>query len=136
MLARDIMTTGVITVTPDHTMQELARVLTDAGISGAPVLTEGALAGIVSEADVISKRGASVGEVMHRSVITVSEDTPVEEVCSIMARNNINRVPVMSGPEVRGIITRTDVVRAIAHGSLEASTVQPDVPAGAAAQAG
>ncbi len=120
MQAREIMTTGVIAVSPDDTVQQLARVLTDGGISGAPVLNEeGALVGIVSEADVISKRGSHVRDVMQTSVVTVSEETPVEQVCLTMSSRNINRVPVVGKGTVTGIITRADVVRAIAHGCLD-----------------
>lgn len=125
MQAREIMTSSVITVLPEDTVQQLARVLTDAGISGAPVVDQaGSLVGIVSEADVISKRGGHVQDVMQRSVITVGEDSSVEHVCETMSARNINRVPVMAEGRVVGIITRTDVVRAIAHGCLEAETLQ------------
>lgn len=125
MQARDIMTRNVITVLPEDTVQQLARVLTDAGISGAPVLDhDGNLVGIVSEADVISKRGGRITDVMHRDVVTVHEDTSVEQVCETMTRYNINRIPVMGDRGMVGIITRNDVVRAIAHGCLEAETLQ------------
>ncbi|MDP9378906.1 MAG: CBS domain-containing protein [Chloroflexota bacterium] len=120
MQARDIMTPNVITVSPTDTVQRLAQVLTEAGISGAPVVDDsGEIVGIVSEADVISKRGSRVEEVMHRSVVTVPEDTLVGEVCSTMTRNNINRVPVLSGDRLVGIVTRADIVRAIALGDLQ-----------------
>ena len=119
MEAREIMTGQVIAVSPQDTVHQLARVLTEGGISGAPVRDdEGRLLGIVSEADVISKRGAHVKDVMRRSVLTVAEDTPVEEVCYMMSSNNINRVPVMRGDVVVGIITRADVVRAFAQGKI------------------
>ncbi len=119
MEAREIMTGQVIAVSPQDTVHQLARVLTEAGISGAPVRDDdGRLLGIVSEADVISKRGAHVEDVMQRSVLTVAEDTPVEEVCYMMSSNNINRVPVMRGEDIVGIITRADVVRAYAQGRI------------------
>lgn len=113
------MNSPIITVSPGDSVQQLARVLTEGGISGAPVLDDkGELVGIVSEADVVGKRGNSVEDVMRQSVITVDGDTSVEEVCSLMARNNINRVPVLEGHQIVGIITRTDIVRGIAGGSI------------------
>ncbi len=120
MQAKDIMTRRVITVSPDDTMQQLARVLTEGGISGAPVVGDsGEMIGIVSEADVISKRGARVGDVMHRKVISVTEDTSAEEVCCLMSRNRINRIPVVDASNTLvGIITRSDIIRAIAQGSI------------------
>lgn len=119
MQARDIMTKALIVVSPGDTIQQLAKVLTDGGISGAPVIDDsGDLVGIVSEADVIGKRGVLVGDVMRRSVVTVPANTPVEQVCLTMSRNGINRVPVVGDGEIVGIITRTDIVRAIAQGNL------------------
>jgi CBS domain-containing protein len=137
MQARDIMTADVITVSPGDTVRELARVLTDAGISGAPVVDgEGDLVGIVSEADVIGKRGDRVEDVMQRAVIAVREDTPVEEVCYIMSSNSINRVPVKSGERLVGIVTRADVVRALAQGCLPPEAVQPAATAAGEVQQG
>ena len=134
MRADEIMTTRLVTAAPADTVQQLARLLTEAGISGAPVLDErGRLIGIVSEADVISKRGRTVGDVMNRTVVSVPPDTAIEKVCEIMARHNINRVPIIRGGDLVGIITRTDVVRAIAQGNLEANTLrtaaEPAAPA-------
>ena len=124
MQASDIMTTAVIAVSPEDTVQQLARVLTDGGISGAPVLGEGdELVGIVTEADVISKHGSHVRDVMQRSVITIREDASVEEVSHTMSSRNINRLPVVRESRVVGIITRADVVRAIARGHIEAATL-------------
>ena len=123
MLAREIMTVRVITVHPEDTVQQLARALTEGGVSGAPVMDpDHNLVGIVSEADVISKRGPRVDDVMQRHVITVEDTLPVEEVCRVLSENNINRVPVLRDGEMVGIITRTDIVRAIATGCL-----QPDL---------
>lgn len=134
MRAEEIMTTRLVTAVPTDTVQQLARLLTEAGISGAPVLDErGGLIGIVSEADVISKRGRSVADVMNRNVLSAQPDTPVEEVCELMARHNINRVPIVRGGGLVGIITRTDVVRSIAQGNLEASTLQAPATADSAA---
>lgn len=123
MQARDIMTRSIIAVSAEDTVQQLARVLTEGGVSGAPVVdADGELVGIVSEADVISKRGSRVRDVMQCTVITVTEDASVSDVCCTLSHNNINRVPVVQDGSVIGIITRADVVRAIAQGSL-----QPDL---------
>ena len=78
MLARDIMTTPVVTVTADMSIRDLAKILTEKGISGAPVVDDsGRVVGIVSEADVIAKNGFTVADVMQSQVISASEDTPV-----------------------------------------------------------
>jgi CBS domain-containing protein len=130
MRAQDIMTRDVITVTPGDTIRHLAQVLTDAGISGAPVLDEqGSVVGVVSEADVIGKRGQSVGDVMRREVISVTPDTGVGEVCRRMSEHGINRTPVLEDGRLIGIITRADIVRAIARGEYGAEADQPDARA-------
>ncbi|MDQ3856218.1 MAG: CBS domain-containing protein [Chloroflexota bacterium] len=136
MLARDVMTREVISVHPDDTVQQLTRVLTEAGISGAPVLdSEGKLVGIISEADVISKRGHRVEDVMQRHVISVPPDLSVSDVSCVLCHNRVNRVPVLEDGELVGIITRADIVRAIAVGSLQPDLTVPE-SAGSPAQSG
>ncbi|WP_241215202.1 CBS domain-containing protein [Thermobaculum terrenum] len=120
------MTTPVVTVTADMSIRDLAKILTEKGISGAPVVDDsGRVVGIVSEADVIAKNGFTVADVMQSQVISASEDTPVEVICSLMTNNKINRVPVLSGDRLVGIVTRADIVRAIAKGYIEAG-IQAD----------
>ena len=65
---------------------------------------------------------------MRQHVITVSPDTAVEEVCDVMARNNINRVPVLQDGAAVGIIARSDVVRAIARGCLSPELGDVEAP--------
>ena len=64
-------------------------------MSGMPVLDEaGTVIGIVSEADVIGKRGATVGEIMTPEVVVVAQATPIERIAALMAEKKIKRVPV------------------------------------------
>jgi CBS domain-containing protein len=60
--------------------------------------------------------GAKVADVMSTEVIWVAPETPVGDVATLMADKNINRVPVVEGDRVVGIITRGDIVRSIAEG--------------------
>ncbi|MGH7927909.1 MAG: CBS domain-containing protein [Candidatus Binatia bacterium] len=117
MIAKDLMTRDVITANPSMTVKNLAAILIKNQISGAPVASkDGKIIGVVSDADILSKKGKVVRAIMSKKVIRVSEDTPVEEVAKLMMTYKINRVPVVRGDKVVGIISRADVVGAIAMG--------------------
>lgn len=115
IIARDVMTTSVVAVNPDTTREELIKVLSMHDVSGVPVLENGKLVGIVTEDDILSKPAAEkVKDMMTRNVITVNEKDSVYRVASILIRNRVKRVPVMSDSLLIGIISRHDLVRALA----------------------
>lgn len=114
MLARDIMTHEVIAIAPSATVQDVARLLSDYHISGVPVLDQQVMVGIVTEADIIGKEGEKVADIMTPRVVSVREDTPVDEVAQILTSNRFKRVPVLRGERVVGIVSRANIVRMIA----------------------
>lgn len=115
MRARDIMTHSVITITPDATIHDAARLLTEYHISGAPVIDgEGKMIGLVTEADLISKDGATVADIMTTRVITAQEDTPVEQIAQMLTSNHFKRLPVTRGERLVGVVSRADIVRMMA----------------------
>ena len=117
MIAKEIMTKAVIAVTPLTPVKSLAKLLSKNHISGAPVLDErGRLIGIVSERDLLSKGGSQVKSIMTENVVRVTEDTPVEEIASLMTTQNVKRLPVMRGQQLAGIVSRADIIRAMAMG--------------------
>ena len=117
MIAKDIMTKDIITVSPKMTIRKLALTLIKNQISGAPVAEKsGKIVGIVSEADIVAKKGRDVKAIMSKKVLKVAEDTSVEEIAQLMTTHSIKRVPVMLGEKVVGIISRADIVSAIARG--------------------
>jgi len=117
MLAKDIMTRNVITVSPATSVKNLAKILLQNQISGAPVTDKkGRILGVVSEADILAKKGKQVKDIMSKKVIEVAEETPVEEIASLMTTHKIKRIPVMRGKELLGIVSRADIVSAIASG--------------------
>ncbi|HEX5021618.1 MAG TPA: CBS domain-containing protein [Candidatus Binatia bacterium] len=117
MQAKDIMTRDIITVSPTMTIKSLAMTLIKNQISGAPVAGKnGKIVGVVSEADIVAKKGKDVKAIMTKKIISVAEDTAVEEIARLMTTQKIKRVPVMRGDEVVGIISRADIVSAIARG--------------------
>jgi CBS domain-containing protein len=136
----EMMTRLVVTLRPEDTIEHAARMLVRNGISGAPVVQEGKLAGLVSEGDLAPparsrspsvaiepltvlvqgrpRRRAhkvSVGDVMSRDVVSISMDASVWEAASLIDRHGFRRLPVIDGEgHVMGILTRSDLVRAMA----------------------
>jgi CBS domain-containing protein len=144
MRASDVMTSNVISVTPDMTVREVARLFVDNGISGAPVLDpNGHVAGMISEGDLLRRseigtdertrtswldlwsashdardyiktHAAKVRDVMTTDVVTVEPDTPLSEVASMLERRRIKRVPVTNAGRLVGIVSRANLVQALA----------------------
>ena len=117
MVARDIMTQNIITVSATTPVKNLAKILLQNRISGAPVVDKkGKILGVISEADIVAKKGKQVKSIMSPKVFTVDEETPVEEIASLMIHHNIKRLPVMRAGKLAGIVSRADIVRAVAMG--------------------
>ena len=156
MLAKDIMTTNVVTITPDVSVEEIATLLLARRISGVPVIgAEGALVGLVSEGDLIRREGEPerhrswwlnlfagpqeqardyikshgrrAEEVMTREVITVGEETPVGEIARLLEKRRIKRVPVVRDGRIVGIVSRANLLRGLAsHKDRLGITPSPD----------
>jgi CBS domain-containing protein len=144
MRAHQIMTKDVITVTPHTSIEDAAKIMLQTHISGLPVLDDaGTLIGIVSESDFLRRseigtgrkrpawlqfligpgraatdfvheRGRKVEDVMTENPITVGEETSLEELVRLMEKNGIKRLPVMSGNTLKGIVTRSNLLQAVA----------------------
>jgi CBS domain-containing protein len=117
MIAKDLMTRDIITVSPSTKVKNLAMILIKNQISGAPVANKGGkILGIVSEADIVAKRGKDAKAIMSKKVISIRQDASVEEMAQLMVTHAIKRLPVMEGGEIIGIVSRADIVNAIAMG--------------------
>ncbi len=141
MRVRDSMTRDVITVTPATPIHEVASLMANHGVSGLPVLDEkGAVVGIVTEADLLLHQkprtraswwrlfvdgdrmarefqravGTTAGEVMTREVISIGPDLPIEAAAAILHDQKIRRVPVVTKGALVGILSRGDLVKALA----------------------
>lgn len=144
MRAHQIMTRNVITVTPETSVAAAASKMLQNRISGMPVLDRnGRLAGIVSEGDFLRRseigtqhrrshwlqfligpgktatefvreRGRKVGDIMTPDPLTVSEDASLDDIVQLMEKNNVKRLPVMLCGKVVGIVTRTNILQAVA----------------------
>jgi CBS domain-containing protein len=117
MVAKDIMTRDVITVSPTMTVKKLAMTLVSNQISGAPVIAKnGKIIGIVSEADIVAKKGKEVKSIMSKKVRTINEETSVDDIARLMTTHKVSRLPVVRGEKLVGIVSRADIVNAIAMG--------------------
>ncbi len=144
MKVQDFMTRDVVTVRPDAPIHEAARLMVNHGVSGLPVLDEGGrLVGILSEGDLILRQkprtqlawwqvffsdgerlareyqkatGLTVAEVMTRSVISLPPDASIESAAALLDEHKIRRVPVVAAGKLAGIISRGDLIKALAGG--------------------
>ena len=108
---KDVMNRNVISFEESTPVDEVAKTLSDNHISGAPVVAgDGHVVGIVSEIDVITKKGETAADIMSPHVISVSEDTGVVEAAQLLAGNRIRRLPVLAGGRMVGLISRSDVL--------------------------
>ncbi|HEY7418065.1 MAG TPA: CBS domain-containing protein [Ktedonobacteraceae bacterium] len=112
---RDVMTREVITVQEDQTKQQAARLLSEHHISGLPVVSDdNVLIGVVTEYDVIAREGQLVRNIMTRGVISVTEDTNLEDVNNILIHERIKRLFVLDQGKLIGVVSRADLVREVA----------------------
>lgn len=128
MLVGKRMKQPVITIAPELPIVEALNLMKREKIRRTPVVKDGKLLGIVSDKDLLNASPSpatslsvwelnyllskiSVKEVMTKKVLTVDEDTPIEEAARIMADNKIGGLPVMRGEQVVGIITETDLFK-------------------------
>ncbi|HSJ86375.1 MAG TPA: CBS domain-containing protein [Anaerolineales bacterium] len=130
MFVGERMSRPVISVTPETPVNEALAMFREEHIRRAPVMKDGKLVGIVSERDLLNASPSSVttlsiweinyliskvkvSQVMSKKVITVDQDTPIEEAARIMADKKIGGVPVVSAGKVVGIITETDLFKTL-----------------------
>lgn len=122
MLASDIMTRTVFTTSPAVSVQEVAQLLYQERISGVPVIDDDdQLIGMITEADIIrniQRDDLLVADVMSRQLVTVREDTPVSDIATLLSARKVKRVPVVRTGKVVGIVSRADIVQAVALGHL------------------
>jgi CBS domain-containing protein len=115
LTAREVMTPDPITIQPEQPLQAAADLLVYHHVSGLPVVdAQGALVGIVSEADIIGKKGETVAEIMSRDVVSVDATASLEELAAVMNGRRVKRVPVLQDGCLIGIISRADVVKWVA----------------------
>ena len=166
MRAMDVMTTNVITVSPDTSVQDVAKTLSERSISGVPVVdAQNRLVGIVSEGDLLHRvelgtdrrpdrrtgrrrswwldtvgsdeelarayvksHGRTARDVMTSEVTSVSDTTEIADIANLLETKRIKRVPVVRDGKLVGIVSRANLVRALAAAGsrLSADTATDD----------
>jgi CBS domain-containing protein len=108
---KDVMTTSVISFREDTPVEEIASALSKRRITGAPVVTpEGFVVGIVSEVDVFAKSGRTARDIMSPHVISITEDTGIDQAARLLAGERIRRLPVLREGRLVGLVSRSDVL--------------------------
>ncbi len=114
------MTTQVLTVQPEMPLKEAMRLCVEIGISGLIVAdAEMQLLGVITEKDLLvaydflQEIKSPIRDFIQQNVISVNEDTPVNEISRILFQHNIIRVPVVRGKTVVGVISRRDILKYI-----------------------
>jgi CBS domain-containing protein len=143
MIAADVMTRNCITVAPDATVEEAVNLMLSRNISGLFVVDKtGELAGVITEGDLLRRdelgterhrpwwlrlfasparqaadftraNGRHVRDVMTEDVLSIALDAPLEDVVETMEKNRIKRLPVTAGGKVVGVVSRSDLMRAL-----------------------
>jgi CBS domain-containing protein len=144
MLARDVMTTPVLAVSPDTDVQAVAELLLECRISAVPVVDDdGRVQGIVSEGDLINRedagtrhrrswwlemlqgeeaqareflraRGRRAEDVMTREVVAAEEDTSLPDIAALLEKHHVKRVPVLREGKLVGIVSRANLLQGFA----------------------
>ena len=157
MLAKDIMTTRVITVVEDTPVEEIVRILLRWRISAVPVVdTNEQLVGLVSEGDLVHRadsddhdgyswwlaglldpelqaqkytkaRGRLAKDVMSTPVISVDEKDSLAVVAALLEKHHIKRVPVLRGTKLTGIISRANILHGLAASPEPPPGITPPV---------
>ena len=156
MQARDIMISPVVTVYPSLSVRDAAKTFLKHHISGAPVVDDhGKMVGIITEGDLLRRvetnterdrsawlrllisdedlaaeyvkaRARTVADVMTRTAITVTVDTPLKDIAQTLEKHSIKRVPVLAGRRLVGIISRSNLVQALATAQDKLEVPLPD----------
>ena len=130
MFVKNYMTVDPVTVSPEDNFHQAMHILRKRGVRHLPVMEKERLVGIVVEKDLLSNQPSPattlslyeiyslletlrVRQMMSRPVITVDGDCPLEEAARIMVEHKISCLPVMDGETLVGIITETDVFKAL-----------------------
>lgn len=144
MKAIDVMVHDVVTVEPDEDVAEAIKLLAEYDVSALPVVdADDNLVGIISEADLVRRKeigtekrrtwwiealipasmlaeefakshGRRVSEVMSTDVVSATEETPLDEIATLLEKHRIKRIPILRDGKLVGIVSRSNLIQALA----------------------
>lgn len=150
MIAEDLMTLDPVSISPDALVLEAAEIMLRHHVSGLPVVgSDGTLIGMITAgdlmrraelatelhrggfaefkagrerlaADYVRAHGKHVKQVMTPSPFAVARDAPIQDIVNIMDRHDVKRVPVTDGQKLVGLVSRTDLLRALVKAAQNA----------------
>jgi CBS domain-containing protein len=153
---KDVMSRPALTVHPETPLKDVARLLVEQRISGLPVTDDqGRVVGVISEADLLQKeQGAAnishrhfawllgeteetrsqlaklaattAGDAMTAPAVTIGGDRPLTEAAALMTSRKVNRLPVVDGDVLVGVVSRADLIRAYVRSDDELGAVIRD----------
>jgi CBS domain-containing protein len=156
MKARDVMAFPVITIRPNASIEEVARTFVQRRISGAPVVDDnGKLVGVISEGDLmyrseigterphpywyhayagkeqlaaeyVKARARNAEDVMTRKVITASPESSLNDIAALLENNSIKRVPILEYGALVGIVSRANLIQALASALVHLDITSSD----------
>ena len=152
MKAMDVMVRDVVTVGPDDDVAKAISLLAERDVSALPVVDgDGKVVGVISEADLVRREeigtdrhrswwleamtpatalagefakthGRKVSEVMSAGVVAASEETPLGEIAGLLEKHRIKRVPILRDGKLVGIVSRSNLIQALASAHIQAAT--------------
>ena len=138
--AKQVMQRNVVSILPTATVEQAIRLLRELGFSGAPVVDRnGTLVGIISEFALLeivydpSIRRAPVSRFMTRDVLTINEDTALNDIATLFVRHRIRRVPVVRDGRLVGVVSRPDLLSHVLEAGEDLEESLHGIRAGASA---
>ena len=152
MKAMDVMVRDVVTVGPDDDVAKAISLLAERDVSALPVVDgDGKVVGVISEADLVRREeigtdrhrswwleamtpatalagefakthGRKVSEVMSAGVVAASEEMPLGEIAGLLEKHRIKRVPILRDGKLVGIVSRSNLIQALASAHIQAAT--------------
>lgn len=116
--AEDIMVKKLLTISPNEKIALADLIMTRSSVGGLPVVKGGKLVGIITQRDIMLARNYEIGglraeDLMTKDVVTVSPDTPLKDILAVMLDKRIERVPVVEGEKLVGLVVHGRILKAV-----------------------